>query len=224
MNDAGSSNYELTVALGTELAASLDDHDTLGRWMAHYIADLIRQADEAPEGPEREALRHACATEILRLWSHRRSFGRASRPMISFDAVYRALERLDPQRPRWTDFRAFDDDPAYAQDGTKTAALLAAAIAVEDTARDTVRGLVLSASRAASQKEAKWVELAREVHDDESTFRQQLEGLLHGVAGGEAEMSPDEKQAAATVKAIGALAEAARRAKTAMDRSDAADS
>lgn len=222
MNTADSSNYELTIALGTELAASLASNDTLGRWMAHYIADLIRRADEAPDGPEREQLRQACATEILRLWSHRQSFGHNHRPMASFDAVYRALKRLDPEQLPWSYFRTFDRDPKV-EAGSRTETLLAAAIAVENAARDTVRGLILSAAQAAAQKEVKWAQLARGIRDDEWALRQHFESLLQGNGGDEADESPDNKQTQTTIKAIKALAEATRRAQEAMNRSDAAD-
>jgi hypothetical protein len=52
------------------------DHemDTLGRWMAHYLAEKIERATVAPEGEAGEPDRHECADLILRLWEHRQTW------------------------------------------------------------------------------------------------------------------------------------------------------
>src|SRR5690348_2545343 len=84
---SGSLSYDEVVALGRELADSLDSHDMLGRWMAQYIADQINRV-EAADGPNRNELQRECAAEILRLWSHRHSFRHPERPMASYEPLY----------------------------------------------------------------------------------------------------------------------------------------
>lgn len=48
-----------------------DRVDTLGRWMAHRVAELMERAEQAKEGSEREAARRECVDLIMRLWAHR---------------------------------------------------------------------------------------------------------------------------------------------------------
>ncbi|MCL1474887.1 hypothetical protein [Argonema antarcticum] len=47
-----------------------DSVDTLGRWMAHRIAELMEQAEQAPTEAEREAAKRECTDIIIRLWEH----------------------------------------------------------------------------------------------------------------------------------------------------------
>lgn len=48
-----------------------DSNDTLGRWIAHRIAQLMQKADEAKNDEDREKARNQCADLILRVWSRR---------------------------------------------------------------------------------------------------------------------------------------------------------
>ena len=76
--------------------------DTLSRWMAHYVAELIDAAVNAPVG-KRAALRRKCFETILELWSHRADLPRGRRPFEELEPIARALESLDPnnERPRF---------------------------------------------------------------------------------------------------------------------------
>jgi hypothetical protein len=68
--------------------------DTLARWMAHYVAELIK-ATETASGAERQAKMAACASAILDLWEHRRRFPNGMRPFQELERISRALESLD---------------------------------------------------------------------------------------------------------------------------------
>ena len=48
--------------------------DTLGRWLAHYLAEKMECAASAPAGAEREADRRECVDLILRLWERRHAW------------------------------------------------------------------------------------------------------------------------------------------------------
>jgi hypothetical protein len=72
-----------------------DSVDTLGRWMAHYIAELIERSEAALE-EERESLKCECADTILRLWEHRNIV-----PLRSpLSTVAEKLELLTAEQPR----------------------------------------------------------------------------------------------------------------------------
>lgn len=57
-----------------------DSVDTLGRWMAHRVAELMDRAERARAGAEREAARRECSDLIIRLWE-RRSHWPYGRPL-----------------------------------------------------------------------------------------------------------------------------------------------
>ncbi|WP_412538504.1 hypothetical protein R8Z50_21935 [Longispora sp. K20-0274] len=135
--------------------------------MAHYIADLINSAERAT-GPDRDSIRLECAAEILRLWSHRLSFPSTRPPTASFEPIYRALTRLDPDQPRWSFFGLFNSDSAPTDEQLEINTLLRLALNVEEAARDAVRELITSAAQRAAQHEAKWLELAANLIDEKS--------------------------------------------------------
>jgi hypothetical protein len=72
--------------------------DTLARWMAHYIAEQMETARNAM-GDDKFEAEQRCFEIILKLWQHRSSLPNGRRPFESFEPVFRALARLDPENP-----------------------------------------------------------------------------------------------------------------------------
>jgi hypothetical protein len=69
------------VRLGQRIVHELGskrDFDTLGRWMAHRVAELIDRAEHSETAEERDTAKQECTDVIMRLWKHRaaRSRGR----------------------------------------------------------------------------------------------------------------------------------------------------
>lgn len=93
------------ITLGKRLVRQLgleNSNDTLGRWLAHHIADLILKAENA-NGKEKERLSAICAEQILALWKHRWFFPRGHRPLEDFEPLLNFLQKFDAGR----------DDPYY---------------------------------------------------------------------------------------------------------------
>jgi len=163
-------NFVRTVALGKKLAETLESSDTLGRWMAHYVAELIEQAEAADDSCKREA-QERCAREILNLWSHRREYPGGGRPFEEYEAIRRALERLDPEQPQWSFFRNFGDaEPTIDAAPSNVKALLTAALELERQAAQTTRILIQKAVSITTMREAAWFAAADQITDDESQF------------------------------------------------------
>jgi hypothetical protein len=55
-----------TIVRELHLEASVD---TLGRWMAHYLAELLAEAERP--GPQQDAARRRCSDFVLKLWEKR---------------------------------------------------------------------------------------------------------------------------------------------------------
>ena len=71
-------------------------NDTLGRWMAHHLAELIADAEGA-EGEAGIEIRDRIVDLILRVWSHRKSFPRRKYPLSDLEDLASLLWRLRPE-------------------------------------------------------------------------------------------------------------------------------
>ena len=66
--------WTATVTLGQRLVKELgldDGVDTLGRWMAHRVAELMQCAEQAETQAEREFAKQECSELILKIWERR---------------------------------------------------------------------------------------------------------------------------------------------------------
>jgi hypothetical protein len=110
------------MSLGTKLTKELgldEGLDTLSRWMAHYIAELIQDAENA-DGDEKSAKLDRCIDAILALWRHRYELPHGKRPFDDIEPILRTLESLDPENDMPMHFRSIglqntriaEDDPA----------------------------------------------------------------------------------------------------------------
>lgn len=85
--------------LGTLIVRELDlerSNDTLGRWMAHHLAELIAEA-EGDDGDDRTETRGRIFDLILRIWSHRRSLPQNADPLSKLEDLVSVLWRLRPE-------------------------------------------------------------------------------------------------------------------------------
>lgn len=90
------------MAFGKRLVAEygLDSGgDTLGRWLAHHIAELIRDAEDvtSPDSADRRA---DAANAVLKFWEHRRSLDRID-PLRDFKPLLGVIRTLNPDENRW---------------------------------------------------------------------------------------------------------------------------
>ncbi|KUO73510.1 MAG: hypothetical protein APF81_14045 [Desulfosporosinus sp. BRH_c37] len=113
-----SETKEQIISLGKALVNELgldQSTDTLGRWMAHYIAERITAAENATD-QEKSKVEKECFEAVLKLWQHRAFLPNGHRPFENFEPILRALERLDPESER----TYFFDDPYKKTRGRKT--------------------------------------------------------------------------------------------------------
>lgn len=84
---ADSAQFDDVLKLGKQLVAELgldQSADTLGRWMTHYIAELIHSAEIANE-KDRDEQRSKCASAILELWDHHAAIPNGKRPFQDYE-------------------------------------------------------------------------------------------------------------------------------------------
>jgi hypothetical protein len=83
--------------LGKHLVRELDFEDsvdTLGRWMAHHLAELIYEAENG-ETEEAKLKASQQATEtILKIWEHRKNLPRDTYPLAKYKDLLRVIDHL----------------------------------------------------------------------------------------------------------------------------------
>jgi hypothetical protein len=127
--------------------------------MAHYVAEKVLAAETA-SGEDRSAKLKECADAIFAFWEHRHSTPDGMRPFADFEAIYRALQSLDPSEdiPRYSRVArtaAKEDAPE-----PESAKWLDIADGLDYTARILIRYCLGRASEGAVEKAKDWVALA----------------------------------------------------------------
>lgn len=161
--------HDSILALGKQLVAELGldrSCDTLARWMAHHIADLIHAAESAGD-EERPAAMDRCARAILDLWNHRHVLPDGSRPFEAAEPLFRAIRSLDPDsiHSRW--FREVREAATDAgTDGEVAAQWLEFTARIDESARILICWGLANAADAAVDQTRKWVSLAEAAEID----------------------------------------------------------
>jgi hypothetical protein len=136
--------------------------------MAHYIAELMKAAEDAT-GDERTKKQAECAEAILLLWEHRHRLPSGVRPFEDLEAIFTALQRLDPQITTPQYFRTTRLAALEESEESEVSRWLSMADAFDYSARLLIRYFLACAAGDAIDKSKKWVTLAEEAASD-STF------------------------------------------------------
>lgn len=90
--------------LGKHLVEELGHADrgtTLGRWMVHHLARLMRDAEEASTERARTAARKAAQKLILEIWAQRATLPGTADPMARYEKALAMIEQLSPAGFPW---------------------------------------------------------------------------------------------------------------------------
>lgn len=91
---------ELGAHLVNELGLA-DSTDTLGRWLAHHLAELMHDIDSEGD-PAARKQKLAVATDVIqRLWAGREHLPGKANPVTPYKDVIRVLDRLVPPANPW---------------------------------------------------------------------------------------------------------------------------
>jgi len=184
--------FTVVVALGQKIVAELNLEpgvDTLARWMAHHLAEVLLRAENA-KGEDKEKAEQECRALILKIWAHRTAL--PGRPLESFLPILQTLYRLSGTNPRWylpQDFEAKGEVGVWLKYALKIDSLLAS----------LMQHCVTQAVVMASAKEKKWlkdnavallgrnnddslifylVETAKDLHDPNARKKAEIKALL----------------------------------------------
>lgn len=165
-----SARCKATLELGRKLTKELgldQSVDTLGRWMAHYIAELIQNAEKA-RANERPTKMRACCGAILNLWNHRHTLPNGKRPFEDLEPLLRALESLDPESTAPRYYRSVRGVVGDAEIDGENISWLKLIDDLDYSAKILIRYCLVQAAQTAINKSAEWVALAESAGADDS--------------------------------------------------------
>lgn len=145
--------------LGKLLVKELDleeSVDTLSRWMAHYVAEKIKQAEELPVGVKKTNVEKECFSLILELWKHRWHYKPDRQPLRNFNQLFDILEGLNPEKEKPYFFRygntnlSEDDDSSFEPADLEKVSPLA--VQIEKVARIWINYLLREAAAKAQDE------------------------------------------------------------------------
>lgn len=166
--------------------------DTLTRWMAHYVAELMHAA-EAATGEERRAQMAACAGAILDLWNHRARLPNGRRPFEELEPMLRTLESLDLNADA---LRYYRSQPETIEENAQSPGArqwIRMAKGLDYSARVLIRHCLACAAESALDKSGKWVELAEAAGADQGVELPVVRFVTSEIDLLQAD-DPDEKQ------------------------------
>jgi hypothetical protein len=97
------------LALGEQIARELElneNPNTLSRWMAHHLADLLHKAHQS-EGADGQAAEDRAVSLILKIWASRRDTPGNVDPLRRLENVISVMDRMRPES--WP-FRGMSED------------------------------------------------------------------------------------------------------------------
>lgn len=95
------------MALGQHLVRELgfdDGVNTLGRWMAHHVAELLNEAEQGATKAERLKARKQAVETILKIWRHREALPGKANPLTPYKDILPVLNQLRPNKEPFRNF------------------------------------------------------------------------------------------------------------------------
>jgi hypothetical protein len=159
------------LGLGQHLVRELDFEDgvdTLGRWMAHHVAELIKEAKSAPTATKRAKARKIATDTILKIWVHRESLPGNAYPLAPYRDALKVLELL---RPASNPLDYFRHRPQKRRDQLgyelfdRLSRLIMALLFMKVPSRATRGSVSAAPSKALGQIERRVLNLLQQWHD-----------------------------------------------------------
>jgi hypothetical protein len=150
--------------LGKNLVKELGndaDNDTLSCWMAHYVAELLTTITTS-KGAARASAQERCFQTILSLWDRRANLPNGRTPFHTFENIFRALDRLDPETNKGFFYPLMKVEGVSPTKKQKNAdALVDAALNIDRTARILLDVIIaLATENALTHKTKQWLKVA----------------------------------------------------------------
>ncbi len=180
--------WENVSALGKKLVDELKlnaTNDTIGKWMAHYLAELFDR-EESSDGNERREIRLECTEMILKIWMNRKGLPSSYPPLQSFDEIVKVINKLRADEPYY--YRGIDTESELPK---TVADYLGIAVAVDQRARKLVNYLIDKAIADATHENRDWLKEALSFADPDDQDMRVVINIIDSRT--ETELSSTEK-------------------------------
>jgi hypothetical protein len=177
-------NSTKVIKLGEKIVDELllsDGSDTISKWMAHYIAELIERTKNS-EGKEKEKYEKECFETILKLWEEIHKVPNIKAPLSRFEKIYELCdEMMSKDRYRYFPAKYEDDSNEF----------LVLAKVVDKLSKKIVQNAFFLAYQSAREKERECLEF--DVIEDVQKLNK-IEFLLRSKHNEDFDITIDEKQ------------------------------
>ena len=102
---------EIIIKLGEKIVEELQleqSVNTLGRWMSHYVAELIQKSENCDSKDEESTIKRECFDVILKLWQNVKHLPNVTKPLSELEPLIELLDTLkkdDYMYPFWRNYR-----------------------------------------------------------------------------------------------------------------------
>ena len=104
---AASKTTKDILELGKVLVSELkleESRDTLAKWLAHHVAELITRAEQEPNPAMRRKAADQAVDTILRIWSQRDHLPGNANPFAPYRNILQILSALNPSPDSWSGY------------------------------------------------------------------------------------------------------------------------
>ncbi|WP_133115891.1 AVAST type 3 anti-phage proein Avs3b [Cronobacter sakazakii] len=160
-----STRYTAIIELGKKLVDELklnDSVDTLGRWMAHYIAELLYDAEHSPDEIIRATKHAELRDSIWAFWVNRYELPIGNKSFQEAEPILRALQSLDPENEQRRYFSPAQELIDTEKEPDEVKKWLPIANHIDSTAKMLIDYCLSLAAENAIDKSKEWVELAQQ--------------------------------------------------------------
>lgn len=167
------------IKLGKKLVQELMSEtttNTLGRWMAHYVAELIQKAEYCTSEAEKKAIQHECCDLILKLWRERDYSPNHSKPLSELKPLIALLGAIKEQDSY------FPSLPSWMKNAETEATWSSFLKLVKDNSSDIIKlCFYTSVTKETLKKEQAWIEEhGNMLSKEELTMIGNLEAIVTG--------------------------------------------
>jgi len=188
-----SKQFNDVLALGRKLVCELkleQSGDTLARWMAHHLAELIIATEQA-KGDELPEFEKRCRETILALWKHLDVFPEDIRPLKNLEPIIATIKALDPKEQTYfyrTQAQEAADNSELPEDAKEWLKL---STGLDYSARILIKMCLENAARSGADENQEWFELGINAFDDELP----VVGILRILVDGQNDQTESENAA-----------------------------
>jgi len=168
--------HHLTAELGLE-----DGVDTLGKWMAHHLAELMVRVENETDPEKKSEHQSQTVDLILKIWGRRTALEGDAYPLSRFKSIIGALSILSPEANIWERNRLGKYESLAADTYSILVDLYKALLFVDFVAIDTVKSKQVPPSTLSDEEQElyeillSWADKTLDYLPDDKTEKTEME-------------------------------------------------